>query len=108
LDVTDEDISQMLVSYRSTATEELTPGLDKVILGAASRRAVRVRTIRRSVVGLALAVVIILPYWETHMIRTPQARGVSDYGRQEGATRYYLLDLASVPYTGPGSEEHRQ
>jgi RNA polymerase sigma-70 factor (ECF subfamily) len=34
------------------------------------------------------------------------ARSARDYGRQEGATRYYLMNVAE--YTGPGSMEHIQ
>jgi hypothetical protein len=105
--VTDEDLSQMLVHYRSTVSEEPTPGLDEVILGAASRLAVRVRTVRRSVVVLALAAMVIWPFWEARVVRVAPAARVTDYGRQEGATRYYLLNVGGVPYTGPGSEEQR-
>jgi hypothetical protein len=106
LDVSEEDVSRWLVSYRSTVTEETTPALDEFILRAAGRRAVRVRTLRVSIVVIGLAAVVILPFWGAHLIRGPQARAASGYGRQEGATRYYLLNVAS--YTGPGSMEQKQ
>ena len=106
--MTEDDVSHWLARYRSTITEEPTPALDEVILRAASRRALRVRTMRRSAVVLALAAVVIWPLWRAHVAPAPQARDVSNYGRQEGATRYYLLNVATVPYTGPGSMEQKQ
>jgi hypothetical protein len=106
LDVTDEDVSRMLMHYRSTVSEESTTALDDIILSAATRRTAQVRAVRRLSLVLALAAVVIWPLWETRVVRVnPPANG-TDYGRQEGATRYYLLNVTSVPYTGPGSEEH--
>jgi hypothetical protein len=104
--MSEEDTSSWMERYRSTVMDEQTPALDEVILAAARRRAVRVRTIRRSVVVLGLAAVVILPFWRAHVSRAPQARAASDYGRQEGATRYYLMNVTS--YTGPGSMERTQ
>ena len=104
--MSEEDTFSWMVRYRSTVIEEPTPALDEVILRAAGRRATRVRTLRRSIVVLGLVAVVILPFWRAHVSRAPQARAASDYGRQEGATRSYLLNVAS--YTGPGSMERTQ
>jgi hypothetical protein len=107
LDVTDEDISQVLVHYRSTVAEESTTALDQIILAAASRRTAQVRAVRRFSLVLTLAAVVICLLWEVRIVPvTPPVR-VTDFGREEGATRYYLLNVASVPYTGPGSEEQK-
>ena len=101
--MSEEDTSPWMLRYRLTVTEEPTPAIDAVILGAASDRAVRVRTLRRSIVVLGLAALVILPLWGAHVIRGPQVGAASGYGRQEGVSRYYLLNVAS--YTGPGSME---
>jgi len=108
--VTEEDLFPLLRRYRSTISQEATPALDALILKAASRRVVHVRTMRRSVVALAMAaaVAVTWPLWHAHGVRAPEARDVSGYGREEGATRYYLLNVASVQYVGPGSTEHGQ
>jgi hypothetical protein len=106
--VTEEDLSPWLRRYRLTATEELTPGLDEAILGAASGRAMRVRMVRRSIVGFALAAVVISSFWSARLLRVPQAKEVTDYGRQEGVTRYYLLNVDVAPHTGIGSKEQEQ
>jgi hypothetical protein len=106
--VTEEDVSELLVRYRSTVSEEPTPALDGAILRAAGSRAARVRTMRGSVVALGLAAVVIWPFWRAHVVPAPRAIRVSGYGLQEGATRYYLLTAAGVPYAGPGSMEQRQ
>jgi hypothetical protein len=107
LDVTDEDVSQVLVHYRSTVREESTTALDEIILAAASRRTAQVRTMRRCSLVLALAAVVIWPLWKVRVVPMAPPVRATDYGRQEGATRYYLLNVASVPYTGPGSEEQQ-
>ena len=106
--MTEEDTSPLLVRYRSTVTEEQTSALDEVILAAAARHAWRARSMRRGVVALALAALVILPFWRAHVVRSPQARDTSGYGREEGATRYYLLNSAGVKYTGPGSTEGKR
>jgi hypothetical protein len=108
LDVTEEDVSQMLVHYRATVSDESTTGLDEIILAAASRRIAQVRAVRRVSLVLALAAVVTCCIWEVRVVRVAPPVRVTDYGRQEGATRYYLLNVASVPYTGPGSEEQKQ
>jgi len=105
-DVNKEGASLAIVRYRSTVAEEPTPALDEVILRAASRRAVRVRTIRRSIAALGLVAVLALPFWRAPSTREPEVGAARDYGRQEGATRYYLSNVAS--FTGPGSMEHKQ
>jgi hypothetical protein len=105
--VTDEDLSPWLARYRLTVSAEPTTALDEIILAAASRRTARVRTVRRFSLVLALAVVVIWPLWEVRVVRVAPPVRVTDYGRQEGATRYYLLNVAGVPYTGPGSEEQK-
>ncbi|MGH9920262.1 MAG: hypothetical protein ACRD6W_15515 [Nitrososphaerales archaeon] len=106
--MTEEDLSAVLPRYRSTVTDEPTPHLDELILRAAGRHSVRVRVMRRCVVALALAALVTWPSWHLHGIRLQQARDMSGYGRQEGLTRYYLLNVASVQYTGPGSRESGQ
>ncbi len=106
--MTEEDISHVAMRYRSTVADEPSSALDEVILGAASRRAVRVRMLRRSAVVLALAAVVLWPFWRAHVVRAPQTRNVNGYGLQEGVTRYYLLNAARVQYTGPGSTEGKQ
>ena len=106
--MTEEDLSPWLRRYRLTATEELTPALVEAILKAASGRALRVRAVRRSIVGLALTAVVISWFWSARLLRVPEAKEVTDYGRQEGVTRYYLLNVDAAPHTGIGSKEQEQ
>lgn len=107
--MSEEDFAPLLARYRLAASDEPTPALDAVVLRAADLRAVRVRTLRRSVVVLALAAVALgtWPLWRAQGTRAPPLRNASGYGREEGATRYYLLSVANVRYTGPGSTEGR-
>jgi hypothetical protein len=107
LDVTDEDVTQVLVHYRATVSEESTTALDESILAAASRRTVHVRAVRRFSLVLALAAVVVWGLWDVRSVRVAPPVRVTDYGRQEGATRYYLLNVAGDPFTGPGSEEQK-
>jgi len=106
--VIEEEISHWVRRYRSTIAEEPTPVLDELILRTARRRAVRVRTTRRSMVMLALATIFIWPLWNLHVSRAPEATDVSSYGRLEGATRYYLLNVVPSPYSGPGTMEQNR
>jgi hypothetical protein len=103
----EEGLSHWRMRYRATVDDEPTPGLDDVILKAANRRAMYVRTVRRGVVALvlALAAAPIWPLWHLQLVHAPRAKAASDYGRQEGSTRYYLLNVAATSYTGPGSTE---
>ncbi len=104
--MTEEDVSGWVMRYRSTITEEPASSFDEAILRAARRRAVHVRTMRRAVVVLALAAVVIWPFWRLHVVRVAQAREVSGYGRQEGATRYYLLNVGRSSGSGVWSRDN--
>ncbi len=57
---------------------------------------------------LALATIVIWPLWNWHVTRTLEATDVSSYGRLEGATRYYLLNVVPSSYSGPGTMEQNQ
>ncbi|HEY4212805.1 MAG TPA: hypothetical protein VGM84_15085 [Steroidobacteraceae bacterium] len=59
--------------------------------------------VRRSIVAVGLAAAIILPFWGAHLLRAPHATAAPDYGRQEGVTRYYLLNVGHD--TEPGRME---
>lgn len=104
----EDDESDWVVRYRSGVTEEPASALDENIIRAAGRRALRVRTTRRGLVVLVLAAVVLSMFWRSHGVRAPQVRSVSNDGLQEGATRYYLLNVAGSPYTGPGAMEHKR
>jgi hypothetical protein len=101
----EEEVQSWRARYRRTLTDEPIAALDEVILRAASRHATRVRTVRRSALLLVLAAVVMWPYWSKKEIHAPRASQESGFGREEGATRYYLLNVAAVPYTGPGALE---
>jgi ferric-dicitrate binding protein FerR (iron transport regulator) len=94
--------------YRATVSEEPTTALDDVILKAAGRRTAQVRSMRRGVLVLALAGTAIWPLWHLQPGRLPQTTMATDVGRQEGATRYYLMNVAVPRETGPGLEELHQ
>jgi hypothetical protein len=104
----DEDAALILAHYRSTSTDQPTPDLDAVILEAANRHTVHRRIIRRTTVGFALVAAIVVPFLGMLLLHAPQASATSDYGRQEGSTRYYLLTGSGAPFTGPGSTEQKQ
>lgn len=106
--IEEEDALPWRATYRRTLPEEATPALDEVILRVANRRAARIRALRRSAVAFALVAVAILPIWRTLTTHEPEAARMTNYGYHEGATRYYLLNVAGAPYTGPESKEQKR
>jgi hypothetical protein len=104
----DPDESRWRVLYRATVSDEPATLLDEVILNAASRRTAQRRALRRCVVVVALAAIALWPLRELRPVPGITRSAVTNYGLQEGATRYYLVNVAGAAYAGPGSGEQKQ
>jgi hypothetical protein len=103
----DEKNERLIIQYRSAALDEPSASLDRAILTLASRRAVRVRTVRRSVALCAMLVAAVAMVTVSPRPRAIKARPIparTGYGLQEGATRDYLLTVSAIP---PGAIDWR-
>jgi hypothetical protein len=103
----DESDKRLIAHYRSVAREEPSASLDRAILALARRRAVRVRTLRRSVVFCAVlvgAVALVTLPQHPRMTRVTPIPDRTGYGLHEGATREYLLTVSPIP---PGAIDWR-
>lgn len=100
----EDDLNQCLAQYRSASRDQSASALDEVILAAARRHVQRRRAARATAVTLAVLAVACVSFWNAHFDRQPQVR--HDYGLDEGATRYFLSNVAASPYKGPGSKDH--
>lgn len=103
----DESNERLIIEYRSAALDEPSASLDQAILDQARRRAVRVRTARRtfalcSMLGVAVALVTVSH--RPHAMKASHPLTRTNYGLQEGATREYLLNVSAIP---PGAIDRR-
>jgi hypothetical protein len=103
--MSEDGVSECFASYRAVATDEPPIALDRAILAAASRRSARTRMLRCSGLAFAVAgccIVASMPLWQWHQASSRIPRGEVGYGRQEGLSRYYLLNGANTPYANNG------
>lgn len=103
-----DNIALWVDRYRSSVEETQTPLLDAVILEAAKSQSTRHRRTRRSrQVSLlaAFAVLSIGTLWSVHQPRSDQSHTVTGYGRFEGVSRSYLLEVETLHFTGFGISE---
>lgn len=102
-----EEQDALLVRYRACVEEVSASHLDRTILAAARRQSAAQRFARRTRFAFfltAFAAIAIGLSWRSQQLRVDQNR-TADYGRSEGAARFYLLNATTPGYTGPGIAE---
>jgi hypothetical protein len=94
--------------YLALVDDVSTPTLDEAILLAAKRQSSR-RRFSRCVGGAffvtALAAFAIGTAWHARPSGADRTSTTTEYGRNEGSTRTYLLNPALARYSGSGSAE---
>lgn len=96
-----------VAQYRAATVDTETPALDQAILEAARRHFNRRRTARHVLVASVFAVFAILAVSMATRIQHPGfvPGTVTGYGRVEGLSRRYLLDVQPHQFTGFGVTE---
>jgi hypothetical protein len=104
--MTNEGQSSLVDRYRACAEEVPASELDRTILAAARRQSAVRRFARRTRIAFFVAAfaAIAVSLLSSHQLNVTQTR-VADYGKSEGATRSYLLDATTPPYSGAGISE---
>jgi ferric-dicitrate binding protein FerR (iron transport regulator) len=105
--MTNEAHSWLVDRYRACVEEVPASNLDQTILAAARQQSAVRRFARRARVAFfvtAVAAIAIGLTWRSHQLSVAQTR-VADYGKSEGATRSYLLNATTPPYSGAGITE---
>lgn len=105
--MTHEGHSSLVDRYRAAVEEVPASDLDQIILAAARRQSAVRRFARRTRIAFfitAVAATAISLSWRSHQLNVAQTR-VADEGKSEGATRSYLLNATTPPYSGAGIAE---
>jgi hypothetical protein len=102
----DDEIDRCVHRYRASAEDILSPELDAFVLKAAARHATQRRVMRAAVIlgGIAAAAALSSLAWRAHWTPPTQAR-VTQFGRLEGSSRAYLLQMDLNQYSEPGLHE---
>lgn len=105
--MTDEGVTPWVAQYRASTVDPVTPDLDRAILAAARRHLVR-RKYARRVLGTSflggVAILTVGVMWRAqHPGYLPHT--ITEYGRVEGISRRYLLEVQAQPFTGYGITE---
>jgi hypothetical protein len=107
--MTADDDTALVNRYRASVEDVQSPNLDRLVKAAAVRQATRTRITRRvreSFLILAVASVTLGAAW--HVYRSSPHRNalaVTDYGKIEGFSTSYLLQVGTQQYSGPGTME---
>jgi ferric-dicitrate binding protein FerR (iron transport regulator) len=104
--MTNEGHGWLVDRYRASVEEVPASGLDQAILSAARRQSAVRRFARRMRTAFFMTAVaaIAISLWKSQPSNVTQTR-VADYGKSEGATRSYLLNATTPPYSGAGIAE---
>jgi hypothetical protein len=102
----DEELELCVHRYRASAEELLSPDLDAFVLKAAARHATQRRVMRAAAIfgAIVAAAVLSSMAWRAHWTPPSQAR-VTEFGRLEGSSRAYLLQMNLNQYSEPGLHE---
>jgi hypothetical protein len=107
----DDDTTLFVTRYRASVEDVATPVLDEVIMAVAGRQAAKRRFVRRAGGAFltALTVLGIGAALHPHQSNTDRSTPtVTDFGKIEGLTRPYLLQIETAHYSGPGLTEGAQ
>jgi hypothetical protein len=102
----DDELDRSVHRYRASAEDILSPNLDAFVLRAAARHATQRRVMRAAAIlgAIAAAAVFSCMAWRAHGTPPTQAR-VTQFGRIEGSSRAYLLQMNLNQYSEPGLHE---
>jgi hypothetical protein len=101
----DDELERCVHRYRASAEDILSPDLDAFVLKAAARHASRRRVMRAAaILGAITATAAASMAWRAHWTPATQAR-VTQFGRLEGSSRAYLLQMNLNQYSEPGLHE---
>ena len=102
----DDELERCVHRYRASAEDISSPDLDAFVLKAAARHAMQRRVMRTAVIlgAIAAAGVISSMAWRAHWTAPTQVRA-TNFGRLEGGTRAYLLQMNLHQYSEPGLHE---
>ena len=105
----DDELDRCVHRYRASAEDILSPDLDAFVLKAAARHATQRRVMRAAAILGAIAVAAALSSmaWRARWTEPTQAR-VTQFGRLEGSSRAYLLQMNLSQYSEPGLHEGAQ
>ena len=110
--MTTDDATELVNRYRASVDDLPTPNVDQLIKAAAARQAAKRRLLRRSGGTFFVTAVTALAIGAAWHARQPNVDRstalVTHYGRIEGLTRPYLLQVATTPYAGPGVDAGAQ
>jgi ferric-dicitrate binding protein FerR (iron transport regulator) len=102
----DDELDRCVHRYRASAEDILSPDLDAFVLKAAARHATRRRVMRAAAIlgAIAAAAAFSSLAWRAHWTEPTQAR-VTQFGRLEGSSQAYLLQMNLNQYSEPGLHE---
>ena len=107
--MTNEDETALMNRYRASVEKVQSPNLDRIVRAAAARQATRTRFSRRLrefYLMLAIASFTFGTAWHVHQSNSERhALAVTDYGKIEGFSISYLLQVGTQKYPGPGTIE---
>jgi hypothetical protein len=108
--MTDDRTTPWVLQYRASVSDTPTPSLDQAILAAASRQSAW-RRVTRQLTGVsiiaAFAVLVIGTVWHGGLSNSHPQIVRTDFGRLEGISRRYLMEVQPQPFTGFGIAEGR-
>ena len=106
--MTDDRTTPWVLQYRASVGDTPTPTLDQAILAAAARHLAR-RRATRLLVGVsaiaAFAMLTIGTMWHGGLSNSHPQIVRTDFGRLEGISRRYLMEVQTQPFTGFGIAE---
>jgi hypothetical protein len=101
----EDELDRCVHRYRASAEDILSPELDAFVLKAAARHATQRRVMRTAaILGVIAAAAAFSMAWRAHRTEPTQAR-VTQFGRLEGSSRAYLLQMNLNQYSEPGLHE---
>jgi hypothetical protein len=104
--MTDDRATPWVLQYRVSVSDTPTPSLDQAILAAAGRYLARRRATRQSGAWViaVFAMLAIYTVWQRGQ-PTFQPQTVADFGRLEGISSRYLMQVQTRPFSGFGIDE---
>jgi hypothetical protein len=107
--MTDEDEKALVSRYRASAEDIASPDLDRLVGSAAVRQAAKIRLSRRVreiALLTAVASVALVATWRVYQSGFyTGVPAITDFGKIEGFSTFYLLQAGAQQYSGPGTLE---